>query len=127
MTHIGTMSLNGSNLISDNGTAFVRLEERMMRRFSPSRSRTRRLLVLGLGRETPTGGHAMPVGRPPKPVEKKRRAGNPGKRALSLLGVASLVWFPVDYGAVPSVSDRGSSCLILGFSLATRKSRNCAR
>lgn len=24
----------------------------------------------------------MPAGRPPKPVEQKRRAGNPGKRAL---------------------------------------------
>lgn len=42
----------------------------------------------------------MPTGRPPKPIEQKRRAGNPGKRALpqasNLAAVAPLPVEPVD-------------------------------
>lgn len=42
----------------------------------------------------------MPVGRPPKPVEQKRRTGNPGKRALpgatQLAAVPAIEVAPVD-------------------------------
>lgn len=33
----------------------------------------------------------MPAGRPPKPVEQKRRLGNPGKRALPVLSDVSVL------------------------------------
>lgn len=33
----------------------------------------------------------MPAGRPPKPVEQKRRTGNPGKRALPTAGALAVV------------------------------------
>jgi hypothetical protein len=67
----------------------------------------------------------MPVGRPPKPTEQKRKLGNPGKRPLpngsALVAVAAIKPEPVDLdpeATLAAVFDAGKAWLAASDSLA---------
>lgn len=55
-------------------------------------------------------------GRPPKPIEQKRRTGNPGKRALQVVSPVA----PIDGGGLPQLSAEEAVAQVLaaGYWLA---------
>jgi len=67
----------------------------------------------------------MPVGRPPKPTEQKRKLGNPGKRplpnGLALVAVAAIAPEPIDLDPTATLSavlEAGKAWLAASDSLA---------
>jgi len=67
----------------------------------------------------------MPVGRPPKPTEQKRKLGNPGKRPLpngsALVAVAAITPEPIDLDPTATLSavlEAGKAWLAASDSLA---------
>jgi len=67
----------------------------------------------------------MPVGRPPKPTEQKRKLGNPGKRPLpngsALVAVAAIAPEPIDLDPTATLSavlEAGKAWLAASDSLA---------